>query len=321
MNMRIILYWIRSTFGGVAVMLIVMVILMYLLYRSPFAGEILNNTEIIDEKALLIISLLVVAVSLIIFLIAKNIINHYKYMKLIESLHLDFAHILRSKILELDNLQKEIELTINPLIKIDYELYNTQYHKKVEIEFNNIAQNLKPCLDLISDHLSRKFHTRISTYLEIFNPETIENEPIEKRTLITIAKCENTHHDYYEHFIMRQYDHVESEISPNNERDFYNEINSFQFKHHKNTLVVPIEYVKKKPKVFCYTSKPDRIGFICINSKDPIYNWKHTENYSIHFLSLFTDFMYIYLKKFNAAIQAKEHTEITEDQKEQKGIF
>ena len=87
--------------------------------------------------------------------------------------------------------------------------------------------------------------------------------------------------------------------------------------YYTNTLIVPIKSIKKvSDGTFCdYKILVNTVGFLCIDSKQPIYDWGEKDNYSMSFLSLFTDFLYIYLMKFHSAMNVEKHLSDAEHDK------
>lgn len=236
-------------------------------------------------------------------------INNTSYNTLSE-LHEELAHKLRDGICDL-YLKNE---RLIELKSFDNEEAINEVKGRA---FDNLVYNMQNFVDLIADHLSEYNNDTISVCIKIINPgqESIDNSEKKAKTLVRskntvksrkreneiITLGKNTDFKHLCDGTNIWYNGVNLEAK-HSQGEYENEVPIKDWKEKYNsTIVVPIRYRNTDIKV----PINDILGFICIDSKKIVDSWNKIEPYEFHYLAMFSDLIYTYIKLFRRLFEER----------------
>lgn len=231
--------------------------------------------------------------------------NNIKQMLLLlKMIHVTFIHDIRSKIVETDmSISRKIEITQQQHGDIDL-LYNN--------EFEKLKENIQPYVDALGSYLSEYRNKKISVCVKTFlNGKTNKKDYLDEE-LITLARSYNTRNarNRTHHSIVRNNtDFIDlccgqsSFFSRTNLKELYdaglykNDSPKWWLQYNC-TLVTPIRYYNKDGENENVKIDIDVIGFLCIDCKENIEEWKNNNSFELQLLAIIADSLYSYIRVF-----------------------
>lgn len=223
---------------------------------------------------------------------------------MISKLHLEFAHKLRDGISSLYLLNERVA-TLKTQNNADAikELRGRAYDK--------LTYDLQHFVDLMAEYLSDYNNDTISVCIKTINPGQDNIDNLEKKAK-TLVRSRNTrrYRERIDEYITLGantdfkhlcdgtnvwYHGVDLKTKYNN-REYANEFdaNDWQEKYN-STIVVPIRYFDSNNTNELIN---DILGFICIDSKNIRKEWDEVSPHELHYLAIFADSIYSYIKLF-----------------------
>lgn len=233
-------------------------------------------------------------------------------------LHNDFIHSLRNNVARLDGLQETLN-NENKEENLIRELYNSEH--------DNMRKSVEKYINSLSDYYLNITGIKIAVCVKIFTLDSYKL-PMDDRKLITLARCKHTYRKRKQSnanlaIVGKNTDfkrlcdgagayYVETNLREKLKQGLYeSDSDSVKNKLYNSTLVAPIRHVNNLSE---YTINSVNIipkvrGFLCIDTKENVEEWKEVENnLAIELLGIFADALYIYLDKFYTLFEGRVKT-------------
>lgn len=256
--------------------------------------------------------------------IRGNIKKSKTVIDIMDFLHADYIHDMRTHIHKLAKAEKNIsKMDLPKQVKEFEELYNNEYKS-----LQNVAQK---CVNQVSDVLNECLGTSddkkdtICTCIKMVSIHE-KDKPISERSVITLARSRNSSskrsRKIGKHIIGENSDFLDLSKGYRNyffgvnlkdkfDKGEYN--NSTPNFSYESTIVVPIRFSdmyskvdvvpiagKKKKLEINIKSDVDIAGYLCIDSEKVFHEWEKIENVEkiVKVLAFYADSLYIYLSTF-----------------------
>lgn len=232
---------------------------------------------------------------------------YYTQRKLTEFLHYKLIHNIRNNIVELEPLSEKLQkFSKDDNIDAISECYNT------EIEI--LKNNLKDCVDSLSEYLSEYRNSTISVCIKIFKKRNRNRDEFQSEEIISLIRSSNTENfrkNSEKTFVGQNTDFTNlckgqmvffgsANLQKIKESGHYiNDSKNWKENKYTSTLVTPIRYHNNDSNNDHNKNiKSDVIGFLCIDSQDEIKEWENSDSFELQIMAVFSDIIYVYIKEF-----------------------
>ncbi len=262
-------------------------------------------------------------IKLIIVVFKKNETKDEELLSIIDSLHKYYFHNMRNHIYQLEETEHLLPKAVHCDINKFERYYNDEY-KKLE----NIAQDcVNQVSEVINDFMGLPRNDKKSICACIKMISIYEkNKPIAKRSLITLARSQNSSHkriqknkkdiigentdflDLSEGF--RNYYYGVGLREKYKKGEYANSTIDFSY---ESTIVVPIRYTSLKREIkrnkkqieINVKNDVDIVGYLCIDTEKKLTDWENNAEVKniVKILALYADTLYIYLSAFRRTFE------------------
>lgn len=258
---------------------------------------------------LFVLGVIIFVIRLIIVAIKTNAKAFYIQRKLVTFIHTKLIHRIRNDIIELE----PISLKIKQFSKDDnLDAIRECYHN----ELCKMQAKLQVYIDALAEYLSDYRQDTISVCVKVFKSRDRKRSEFVAEEIVALVRSSNTKEE-------REND-VSAIIGQNTDftnlcrgqivffgsgnlsklaesGQYINDSKNWS-KENKyiSTLVTPIRYYNNDEK---NNIKTDVIGFLCIDSKEQIYEWEKTDSFELQMLGAFSDILYVYIKEFYSCFE------------------
>ncbi len=272
----------------------------------------------------ILVLLIITDILLTVHITKRDNIDFFGFM---QDLHEEFIHEMRNHIHQLENI------TV-PSYDVDDEKAISSFNREYNVEYKELQKITKQCVDQVSHVINNLMgidYDDKGSICACIKMVSIDDEklPIEKKSLWTIARSENTDAK------RKKSSNSMSVIGAN--EDFLNLSNGYQRFYsntdltkkynagkyrnstpnfmYESTIVVPIRYNEMKSETINLPSDEDEkkrivqlkleshsdiAGYLCIDSTEVFKEWDDTDEVMkiVNILAVYADLLYIYLTTF-----------------------
>lgn len=278
----------------------------FLVSKFGFLSEVFEFLS--KEKYIIYVSFVILLVLTLFKFIYNAIMAKVEGMnrmsELLYMIHVDFVHDIRSKIVETDVYLTERLRNAEKTNETIDDIYNDELEK--------LKDNIQPYVDVLGKYLTSYRNKKISVCVKTFlNGKTNKSDYMNEE-LITIARSANTkklrsssHHSY----VKNNTDFIDlccgqssffgrANLRRLSDEGLYKNDTPKWWKKYNSTLVTPIRYYNKDKKNKNVNIDIDVIGFLCIDCKDNVYEWEHSDSFEVQLLAIIADSLYTYIRVF-----------------------